>query len=83
MAWAGLVTALRGRRPADPADLAGAVAGLLAAGGVPSPWVLLAGAGVLLAGALALLGLAFWGSGPRQPEPRRGPVGALESSHAA
>ena len=32
VAWAGLVTALRGRRPADPADLAGAVAGLLAAG---------------------------------------------------
>ena len=83
VAWAGLVTALRGRRPADPADLAGAVAGLLAAGGVPAPWVLLAGAGVLLAGALALLGLALWGSGPRRPEPRPAPVRGLESSHAA
>jgi hypothetical protein len=83
VAWAGLVTALRGRRPGDPADLAGAVAGLLAAGGVPWPWLALAAAGVVLAGALALLGLALAGSGPRRPEPGSAPVGALESSHAA
>ena len=83
VAWAGLVTALRGRRPADPADLAGAVAGLLAAGGVPWPWLVLAGAGLLLAGALALLGLALAWSGPRRPGPGPAPVGALESSHAA
>jgi hypothetical protein len=36
VAWAGLVTSLRGRRPGDPADLAGAVAGLLEAAGAPS-----------------------------------------------
>jgi hypothetical protein len=40
-AWAGFVTALRGRRPDGPADLAGALAGLLDAAGVSWPWLLL------------------------------------------
>jgi hypothetical protein len=57
--WAVFVTALRGRRPASPADLAGAVADLLDAGGTHWPWMLLALAGTLLAAALALLGLAL------------------------
>jgi hypothetical protein len=57
--WAVFVTALRGRRPASPADLAGAVADLLDAGGTHWPWLLLALAGTLLAAALALLGLAL------------------------
>jgi hypothetical protein len=70
-AWAMLVTALRGRRPAGPADLAGAVAGLLDAGGVPWPWPVLAAAGALLGAALTLLGLALAGLGnrPREPSP--------------
>lgn len=83
VAWAGLVTSLRGRRPGDPADLAGAVAGLLEAAGAPSPWLLLTVAGLMVAGALALLGLALAGAGPRPPEPRPATVGALESTHAA
>jgi hypothetical protein len=83
VAWAGFVTSLRGRRPSDPADLAGAVAGLLEAAGVPSPWLLLVAAGLLLTGALVLLGLALLGAGPRPPEPRPAPVTNLESSHAA
>jgi hypothetical protein len=83
VAWAGFLTALRGRRPSGPADLAGALAGLLEAAGVPWPWLPLAGAGALVLGALALLGLALPGSGPGRPERRPATVGALESSHAA
>ena len=48
-AWAGFVTALRGRRPDGPADLAGALAGLLDAAGVSWPWLLLVVAGMLVA----------------------------------
>jgi hypothetical protein len=68
-AWAAFVTALRGRRPGSPAGLTGAIAGLLDAGGVPWPWPLLALAGVLLAAALTLLGLALvrLDSSPREP----------------
>jgi hypothetical protein len=68
-AWAGFVTALRGRRPAGPADLAGAVADLVAAGGAHWPWLVLGVAGLLLAAALALLGLALARLGTRRPEP--------------
>ena len=59
MAWAAFVTALRGRRPASPADLAGAVAGLLGAGGVGWPWLVLEIAAALLTAALVLLGFAL------------------------
>jgi hypothetical protein len=83
MAWAGFVTSLRGRRPASPADLAGAVAGLLEAGGVSLPRPPLVVAGVVLAGALGLLGLALLWAWPRPPRHRPAPVGTLESSHAA
>jgi hypothetical protein len=65
MAWAMLVTALRGRRPGSPADLAGAVAGLLEAGGARWPWAVLILAATLLAVALALLGLALAQAKPR------------------
>jgi hypothetical protein len=41
-AWAGFVTALRGRRPEGPADLLRAVADLLNPGGAGRPWLLLA-----------------------------------------
>jgi hypothetical protein len=64
-AWAAFVTALRGRRPGGPADLLGAVAGLLGAGGVAWPWALLVLAGALLVAALALLGLALARLAPR------------------
>jgi hypothetical protein len=86
MAWAMFVTALRGRRPGSPADLAGAVAGLLQARGARWPWAVLILAATLLAAALALLGLALTqveprageqrppdgrrGGGSRRPEPR-------------
>jgi hypothetical protein len=59
MAWAAFVTALRGRRPASPADLAGAVAGLLEAGGVGWPLLVLEIAAALLTAALVLLGFAL------------------------
>jgi hypothetical protein len=58
-AWAGFVTALRGRRPAVPFDLAGAVAGLLDAAGARPSRPLLALAAAALATALALLALAL------------------------
>jgi hypothetical protein len=58
-AWAGFVTAWRSRRPSDPADLLGAVAGMLDAGGVHPPWLLLGLAGAALPAALALLALAL------------------------
>jgi hypothetical protein len=63
-AWAGFVTALRGRRPDGPADLAGALAGLLdAARGV----VAMAAAGR----GPACWSLAPWGSsGSPSPGPR-------------
>jgi hypothetical protein len=82
-AWAGLVTALRGRRPEGPADLLGALAGLLKAAGLPWPWLPLVLAGAGLAGALALLTVAL--SQDRSPEPddHPAPMGTLESSHAA
>ena len=79
VAWAAFVTAVRGRRPGSPADLGGAVAGLLAGGGVRWPWVVLTLAAILLVAALALLGLALaWvGTGERSapdalPEGRDG-----------
>jgi hypothetical protein len=59
VAWAGFVTALRGRRPADPIDLLGAVARLLAAAGADPPWLLLGLGGAALLTALALLALAL------------------------
>jgi hypothetical protein len=67
-AWAAFVTALRGHRPGSPADLLGAVAAPLAAGGVRWPWALLALAGTLLAAAVALLGLALARLAPRTRE---------------
>jgi hypothetical protein len=67
-AWAGFVTALRGRRPGSPADLAGTVAGLLEAGGVRWPWVVLALAAGLLGAALALLAFALAQIRPRAEE---------------
>ena len=82
-AWAGFVTALRGRRPDGPAELAGELAGLLGAAGVSRPWLLLAVAGMLVLGALGLLGLALARTGPRRPAPRSAPVTTLESSHAS
>jgi hypothetical protein len=82
-AWAGFVTALRGRRPDGPADLAGALAGLLDAAGVPWPWLLLVVAGMLVVGALGLLGLALAWTVPRRPAPRPATVTTLESSHAS
>jgi hypothetical protein len=81
VAWAGFVTALRGRRPGGPGDLLAAVAGLLEAAGVSRPELLLAPAGALLGGSLALLGLALARSGP--PERRPAPMATLESPHAA
>jgi hypothetical protein len=54
-AWAGFVTALRGRRPEGLPDLLGALADLLDAAGVRWPWLVLALASALLIGALALL----------------------------
>jgi 4-amino-4-deoxy-L-arabinose transferase-like glycosyltransferase len=80
-AWAGFVTALRGRRPGGPAELAGGLAGLLAAAGVSR--LLLAVAGMLVLGALGLLGLALARTGPRRPAPRPVPMTTLESSHAS
>jgi hypothetical protein len=82
-AWAGFVTALRGRRPDGPGDLLGAVAGLLETGGVSRPWLLLVPAGAQVLGALGLLGLALVRTEPRHPRQRTTAVGALESSHAA
>ena len=61
VAWAGFITAWRGRRPGDPADLLGAVAGLLDAAGARPPWLLLGLAGAALLAALALLALALGG----------------------
>jgi hypothetical protein len=74
VAWAAFVTALRGRRPETPADLAGAVAGLLAADDTLWPWLVLGIAGALLVAAWTLLGLALarLGSQPRElsaPDP--------------
>ena len=80
-AWAGFVTALRGRQGGGPGDLLGAVAGLLDSAGVARPWPLLTLAATLLLGALALLGLALVRFEP--PERRPTPVAALETSHAA
>ena len=58
-AWAAFVTALRGRQPGSPADLAVAVARLLEDGGVRWPWAVLTLAAILLVAALALLGIAM------------------------
>jgi hypothetical protein len=76
-AWAGFLTALRGRRPDDPADFLGAIAGLLGAGGVRWPWLLLALAAALLTAALALLVLALVRVGPDRAAdgPDRAPDG--------
>jgi hypothetical protein len=82
-AWAGLVTALRGRRPDDPAELLGALTDLLEAAGVPWPWLPPVLAGVLLTGALALLAVALSRSRPRGPDHHPATMVALESSHAA
>jgi hypothetical protein len=65
-AWAGFVTALRGRRPEGLPDLLGALADLLDAAGVRWPWLVLALASALLIGALALPALAL--IEPRIPE---------------
>jgi len=76
VAWAGFVTAWRSRRPSDPADLLGAVAGMLDAAGAHPPWLLLGLAGATLLAALALLALALGlfradraggGAGPGDP----------------
>jgi hypothetical protein len=69
VAWAGFVTAVRGGRPGSLADLPGAVAELLEAGGAPWPWLVLALAAVPVAAALALLGLALARARPRVEEP--------------
>jgi hypothetical protein len=58
-AWAGFVTATRGRRPSDPADLLGAVARLLDTAGADPPWLLLGLAGATLLAGLALLAVAL------------------------
>ena len=79
VAWAGFVTASRSRRPSDPVDLLGAVAGMLDAAGAHPPWLLLGLAGATLLAALALLALALalglvrsdraaGGVGPDDPE---------------
>jgi hypothetical protein len=81
VAWAGFVTALRGRRPADPADLLGALARLLDTAGAPLPWLLPAVAGALLVGALGLLWLALARSEPRERDTPTVPT--LEPTHAA
>jgi hypothetical protein len=68
VAWAGFVTAWRSRRPTDPADLLGAVAGMLDAAGARPPWLLLGLAGAALLAALALLAMALGGlRGDRAP----------------
>ena len=59
VAWAGFVTASRSRRPSDPVDLLGAVAGMLDAAGAHPSWLLLGLAGATLLAALALLALAL------------------------
>jgi hypothetical protein len=82
-AWAGLVTALRGRRPEDLVGLLGAIAGLLEAAGMPWPWLPLALAGTLVTGALVLLTVALSRTRPREPDPHPATAGALESSHVA
>jgi hypothetical protein len=58
-AWAGFLTALRGRRPTGPVDLAGAVAHLLEAGGARPAWLPLGLAAAVLLTAAALLVLAL------------------------
>lgn len=74
-AWAGFLTALRGRRPTGPVDLAGAVARLLEAGGARPAWLPLglAAAALLTAAALLVLALARCRDGaaalPRRPTP--------------
>jgi hypothetical protein len=83
VAWAGLVTALRGRRPDDPADVLGAMARLLETAGVPWPWLPLVLAGALLTGALILLTMALSVAPPRGPDHHPATTTALESSHAS
>ena len=68
-AWAGFLTALRGRRPTGPVDLAGAVARLLEAGGARPAWLPLglAAAALLTAAALLVLALARCRDGAAAP----------------
>jgi hypothetical protein len=68
-AWAGFLTALRGRRPTGPVDLAGAVARLLEAGGARPAWLPLglAAAALLTAAALLVLALARCRDGTAAP----------------
>jgi hypothetical protein len=82
-AWAGLVTALQGRRPEGPADLLGALAGLLNAAGVPWPWLPLVLAGAALAVALVLLTAALSRHRSPGPDGHAAAIGTLETSHAA
>jgi hypothetical protein len=86
VAWAGFVTAWRSRRPTDPADLLGAVAGMLDAAGARPPWLLLGLAGAALLAALALLALAL-GSfradrAPAPPAPAPPPAEAASARAA-
>ncbi len=82
VAWAGFVTASRSRRPSDPFDLLGAVAGMLDAAGAHPPWLLLGLAGATLLAALALLALALDGfrvaraTGPAEADSAAGAAGA-------
>jgi hypothetical protein len=64
-AWAGFLTALRGRRPESLPDLLGRLADLLGAAGVRWPWLVLAVAGSLTVAGLALLVLAVVRVQPR------------------
>ena len=83
VAWAGLVTALRGRRPEDPADVLGALAGLLEDAGLPWPWLPPVLAGAAVAVALALLMVALSPHRPPGPDGHAATIGTLETSHAA
>jgi hypothetical protein len=70
-AWGGFVTALVGRRPDGPVALLRGIAGLLGAGGVRWPMVVLGLAGMLLVTALGLLATAVAGLAPPPPAPLR------------
>jgi hypothetical protein len=72
-AWGGFLITLDGRRPDGPGELLGGIAGLLGAGGVPWPAVLLGLAGALLVAALGLLvgAVALLAPQPTAPLRRR------------
>jgi hypothetical protein len=83
-AWGGFLTALDGRRPDGPVALLGGIAGLLVAGGVRWPAVVLGLAGALLVSAFGLLAAAVTLLAPPRPEalPQKGRAPALELSDA-